>query len=61
MTPQVGEIWQARVMGYNYLLVEKTNAFHSVARREPLFKTLRLDTGVIELWVVSDEHFRRVA
>jgi hypothetical protein len=62
MTPQVGEIWQARVMGYNYLLLEKIiEGFAFVLNREFLFKTLRLDTGVIELWVVTEEHYRRVA
>jgi hypothetical protein len=61
MTPQVGEIWQARVMGHNYLIVERVEGYRMVEEDKILFKTLRLETGVIELWVVTDEHFRRVA
>jgi len=37
------------------------DGFSGMSPDEILFKTLRLDTGVIELWVVSDEHFRRVS
>jgi hypothetical protein len=62
MTPQIGEIWQARVMGYTYLLLEESTAvWFGIPQDQPLFKTLRLDTGVIELWVVTEEHYRRVA
>ena len=58
MTPQAGEIWRARVMGVDYLLLELVT---SEAWGGSYFKTLRLDTGVIEPWVVTDDHFRRVA
>lgn len=59
--PQQGEIWQARVMGHHYLLLERVEGFKLVEEGKPLYKTLRLDTGVIELWVVCEEHFRRKA
>jgi hypothetical protein len=62
MTPQIGEIWQARVMGVHYLLLEESTAvWFGIPQDQPLFKTLRLETGVIELWVVCNDHFRRVA
>ena len=61
MTPQVGEIWRARIMGYNYLLVERVEGYRMVEEGKILFKTLRLETGVIEMWVVCNDHFRRVA
>lgn len=61
MTPQVGDIWQARVMGYIYLLLDQVEGFRMVEKGKILFKTLRLDTGVIEMWVVCNEHFRKVS
>ena len=60
MMPQAGEIWQARVMGIEYLLLEQVEGF-KLLEGKPLFKTLRLDKGVIEMWVVCNDHFRRVA
>ena len=59
--PQQGEIWQARVMGYHYLLLERVLGFQMISEHQYLFKTLRLDTGVIEMWVICDDHFRRKA
>jgi hypothetical protein len=62
MTPQIGEIWQAIIAGHRYLLLEDASlGFKFMPKGDILFKTLRLDTGMVELWVVSDEHFRRVA
>jgi hypothetical protein len=61
MNPQVGEIWRAIIAGHNYLLLEHVEGSRHIGKGEYLFKTLRLETGVIELWVVCNDHFRRVA
>jgi hypothetical protein len=60
VTPNVGEIWKTKISGQHYLLLDRrANAFSDPAGA--LFLCLHLEKSVVELWVVSKEHYRRVA